>query len=82
MTGVVERGRGGRDDIHDLVRREPVGGDHQVGVGRVIQNSALVLSIGVFFSLMILGLAASLPGTMQHGPVAQGVSPEDAHRIS
>jgi len=30
----------------------------------------------------VAGLAASLPGTMQHGSVAQGVSPQDAHRIS
>ena len=45
------------------------------GMATTFQNSALVLSIGVFFSLMILGLAASLPGTMQHGLVAQGVSP-------
>ena len=52
------------------------------GMATTFQNSALVLSIGVFFSLMILGLAASLPGTMQHGLVAQGVAPQDAHRIS
>ena len=45
------------------------------GMATTFQNSALVLSIGVSFSLMILGLAASLPGTMQHGLVAQGVSP-------
>ena len=29
------------------------------------QNSAMVLSIGVFFTLMVVGLAASLPATMQ-----------------
>ena len=52
------------------------------GMATTFQNSALVLSIGIFFSLMILGLAASLPGTLQHGLVAQGVPPQDAHRIS
>ena len=28
------------------------------------QNSAQVLSIGIFFSLMIAGLASTLPATM------------------
>ncbi len=46
------------------------------------QNSAIVLSIGIFFSLMIIGLAGSLPGTLHHGLVAQGVPPADATRIS
>jgi len=46
------------------------------------QNSAMVLSIGIFFSLMILGLAGSLPGTMDAGLQAQGVSAADASRIS
>jgi MFS family permease len=37
------------------------------------QNSAQVLSIGIFFTLVILGLAASLPGALDHGLLAQGV---------
>jgi MFS family permease len=45
-------------------------------------NSASVLSIGVFFSLMIVGLAATLPDTLQSGLVAHGVTPADAHRVS
>ena len=36
------------------------------------QNSAMVLSIGIFFSLIILGLAASLPPTMQPRPGRPG----------
>jgi hypothetical protein len=36
-------------------------------------NAGMVLSIGVFFSLMIAGLAATLPTTMKNGLVAQGV---------
>jgi MFS family permease len=52
------------------------------GMATTFQNSALVLSIGVFFSLMILGLAASLPGSLQHGLVSAGVSHGDAYRIS
>jgi hypothetical protein len=37
------------------------------------QNSAQVLSIGIFFTLMIVGLSGSLPGTLYHGLVAHGV---------
>jgi hypothetical protein len=46
------------------------------------QNSAMVLSIGVFFSLMILGLAASLPAHLYPGLISAGVPPADAARIS
>ena len=52
------------------------------GMATTFQNSAMVLSIGIFFSLMILGLAGSLPGTMDAGLQAQGVSAADASRIS
>ena len=45
-------------------------------------SSAQVLSIGIFFTLMILGLAASLPGALYHGLTAQGVSPAIATRAS
>src|SRR5579862_5537281 len=44
--------------------------------------SSSVLSIGVFFTLMIVGLASGLPHAMQHGLVAHGVAPTDATRIS
>src|SRR3954447_4518974 len=46
------------------------------------QNAAQVLSIGIFFSLMIVGLAASLPGALHDGLVAHGGSQADATRIS
>ncbi|MEP6640710.1 MAG: MFS transporter [Gaiellales bacterium] len=52
------------------------------GMATTFQNSALVLSIGIFFSLMILGLASSLPSTLHQGLLAQGVPPSDAARIS
>jgi MFS family permease len=45
-------------------------------------NSASVLSIGVFFTLMIVGLASTLPHTLQSGLVAHGVPGADAARIS
>ena len=52
------------------------------GMLATFQNTASVLSIGVFFTLMIVGLAASLPHTMQTGLVAHGVPVADAARIS
>jgi MFS family permease len=52
------------------------------GMSATFQNSAMVLSIGIFFSLIILGLAASLPATLTHGLVAQGVPSADAARVA
>jgi MFS family permease len=52
------------------------------GMSATFQNSAMVLSIGIFFSLMIVGLSSDLPSTLQHGLVAQGVPAADASRIS
>jgi MFS family permease len=52
------------------------------GMLATFMNSASVLSIGVFFTLMIVGLAASLPHTMQTGLAAHGVPATDAARIS
>ena len=43
------------------------------GMVATFQNSAMVLSIGVFFTLIITGLASSLPGAMYRGLVAHGV---------
>jgi hypothetical protein len=37
------------------------------------QNSGMALSIGVFFSLLIAGLASRLPQTLEAGLRAQGV---------
>jgi hypothetical protein len=45
-------------------------------------NASVVLSIGIFFSLMVTGLAASLPTTLQSGLTAQGVSPQAATTVS
>jgi len=52
------------------------------GMLATFMNSASVLSIGVFFSLMIVGLASGLPHSLQQGLVAHGVSSADATRIS
>jgi MFS family permease len=58
--------------------------DRGVGgaMNQTFQNSAQVLSIGVFFTLMIIGLAATLPETMSAGLQAHGVSLAAAHSAS
>jgi len=52
------------------------------GMSATFQNSAMVLSIGIFFTLIILGLASSLPATLSHGLIAQGVPRADAARVA
>ena len=52
------------------------------GMSATFQNPAMVLSIGIFFTLIILGLAASLPSALSHGLIGQGVPPADAARIA
>ncbi len=42
-------------------------------MNQTVQNSAQVLSVGIFFSLMIAGLASSLPETLSSGLHAHGV---------
>jgi hypothetical protein len=46
------------------------------------QNSASVLSIGFFFTVITLGLASSLPHSLLHGLTAQGVPLAQATSIS
>jgi hypothetical protein len=46
------------------------------------QNSAQVLSIGIFFTLLIVGLSSSLPASLYNGLVAHGVSSAAATRVS
>jgi MFS family permease len=52
------------------------------GMNQTFQNSAQVLSVGVFFTLMILGLAANLPHAMASGLEAHGVPAAAAQHAS
>ena len=52
------------------------------GMSTTTQNSAMVLSIGIFFTLIITGLAARLPSTLFHGLTAQGVPAAAAAKIA
>jgi MFS family permease len=52
------------------------------GMNTTFQNSAQVLSIGIFFTLLIVGLSRSLPASLYHGLVAHGVSKSTASGVS
>jgi MFS family permease len=52
------------------------------GMRATFQNSAQVLSIGLFFSLMVVGLASTLPATMTAGLTANGVSQATASHLA
>jgi MFS family permease len=51
------------------------------GMRATFQNSGTALSIGVFFSLMIAGLASRLPTALTNGLQQQGVSSSVAHQV-
>ncbi|HXR70703.1 MFS transporter [Actinocrinis sp.] len=52
------------------------------GMRATFQNAGMVLSIGIFFSLMVAGLAGSLPHTLTTGLTAQGVALADAQNVA
>ena len=52
------------------------------GVRATFFNAGSSLSIGIFFSLMIVGLAHTLPGALSSGLQQQGVSPDVAHEVA
>jgi MFS family permease len=65
--------------MNSLPRRDRGAGG---AMNQTFQNSAQVLSIGIFFTLMIVGLASTLPHTMSAGLQAHGVDPTTAHRVA
>jgi MFS family permease len=52
------------------------------GMNSTFQNSAQVLSIGIFFTLMIIGLSSTLPGALYHGLIDHGVPQTAARRAA
>ena len=52
------------------------------GMNSTFQNSGQVLSIGIFFTLMIIGLSSSLPESVLHGLTSVGVPLADARRVA
>ncbi|PZH20958.1 MFS transporter [Streptomyces sp. NTH33] len=52
------------------------------GMRATFQNAGMVLSMGVFFSLMVAGLSGTLPHTLTSGLTAQGVPAGAAHTVA
>ncbi len=52
------------------------------GMMNTFQNSATVLSMGLFFTIVTLGLAADLPTHLYHGLTAAGVAPGPAREVA
>jgi MFS family permease len=52
------------------------------GMVNTFQNSATVLSMGLFFTIVTIGLASKLPGHLYKGLVAAGVDPTAAHTVA
>ena len=52
------------------------------GMNATFQNSAQVLSIGIFFTLMIVGLSSSLHSSLASGLIAHGVPAANAHQAA
>jgi MFS family permease len=52
------------------------------GMLNTFQNSATVLSMGLFFTIVTLGLASRLPSHLYRGLVAAGVAPSAAHMVA
>jgi MFS family permease len=52
------------------------------GIRSTFQNSGTAVSIGAFFSLMIAGLASTLPTSLANGLVREGVARATAHQVA
>jgi MFS family permease len=66
--------------IMNSVPAEERGG--AAGIQAAFMNTGFVLSIGIFFSLMIVGLTNTLPKAMFKGLSAHGVGATQAHSIA
>jgi MFS family permease len=52
------------------------------GMRSTFQNAGMTLSIGLFFTIMVIGLSATLPGALSHGLSAEGLSSGAAAKIA
>ncbi|HEY2479795.1 MAG TPA: MFS transporter [Solirubrobacterales bacterium] len=51
------------------------------GMNQTFQNSAQVISLGIFFTLLIIGLSSSLPHALSSGLEAHGVAAAKAQEV-
>src|SRR5947209_13080470 len=66
--------------IMNAVPAEPRGAAN--GMRSTFQNSGMVLSIGIFFSLMVVVLASSLPASLYGGLTHNGVPSAAPHQVA
>ncbi|MCL6595955.1 MAG: MFS transporter [Firmicutes bacterium] len=52
------------------------------GMRATFQNAGMMMSMGIFFSIVIVGMSARLPGALAHGLAALGVGGALAARLS
>jgi MFS family permease len=52
------------------------------GMRSTFMNVGMPLSIGIFFTLMIIGLTASVPGSIYHGLTLNGIQPALASHLA
>jgi MFS family permease len=52
------------------------------GMRPTFQNAGMALSIGLVFTIMVIGLSSTLPSTLTHGLTAQGVSAAAAAKVA
>src|SRR5215468_5566791 len=64
-----------------LLQLVPINFPYWVFGLNTFQNSASVLSMGLFFTIVTLGLAARLPVALYRGLTAAGVAPQAAHTV-
>jgi MFS family permease/cytidylate kinase len=52
------------------------------GMRSTFQNAGMTLSIGLFFTIMIIGLSGTLPAALSHGLASEGLSSGAAAKIA
>jgi MFS family permease len=52
------------------------------GMGATTMNSAMVLSMGMFFTLIIVGISSYLPRSLYNGLITHGVPSAAAHQVA
>ncbi|MGH3168198.1 MAG: MFS transporter [Trebonia sp.] len=52
------------------------------GMRATFQNAGMTLSIGLFFTIMVVGLSSTMPATLAHGLAAQGVPASAVAKVS
>jgi EmrB/QacA subfamily drug resistance transporter len=52
------------------------------GMRSTFQNAGMTLSIGIFFTIMVIGLSATMPAVLTHSLSAEGVAPAAVAKVA